>query len=103
MKAQREMLGGVKRGDRVVTGGGVIGLVTKVICDSELQVELAEGVRVRIIKPTITDILTAANRCAARGMGRGRQADAAGQGAVPRAQEPSRLPVRRQKVAANDG
>ena len=58
VKAQREMLSGVKRGDRVVTGGGIIGLVTKVIGDNELQVELAEGVRVRIIKQTITDILT---------------------------------------------
>ena len=58
MKQQREMLSGVKRGDRVVTGGGIIGLVTKVIGDNELQVELAEGVRVRIIKGTITDILT---------------------------------------------
>lgn len=58
VKAQREMLGGVKRGDRVVTGGGIIGLVTKVISDNELQVELAEGVRVRIIKQTITDIVT---------------------------------------------
>ena len=58
MKQQREMLAGVKRGDRVVTGGGIIGLVTKVISDNELQVELAEGVRVRIVKQTITDIVT---------------------------------------------
>ena len=58
MKQQREMLAGVKRGDRVVTGGGIIGLVTKVIGDNELQVELADGVRVRIIKGTITDIIT---------------------------------------------
>ena len=58
VKSQREMLGGVKRGDRVVTGGGIIGLVTKVIGDNELQVELADGVRVRIIKSTITDIIT---------------------------------------------
>lgn len=58
MKQQREMLAGVKRGDRVVTGGGIIGLVTKVIGDNELQIELAEGVRVRIIKGTITDIIT---------------------------------------------
>src|SRR5262245_43101061 len=57
MKAQREMLAGVKRGDRIVTGGGIIGLVTKVISDEELQVELAEGVRVRILKHTITNIL----------------------------------------------
>ena len=40
------------------TGGGIIGLVTKVISDNEVQVELAEGVRVRIIKQTITDIVT---------------------------------------------
>jgi preprotein translocase subunit YajC len=58
VRAQREMLSGVKRGDRVVTGGGIIGLVTKVIGVNELQVELADGVRVRIIKSTITDILT---------------------------------------------
>ncbi|MBP6767043.1 MAG: preprotein translocase subunit YajC [Reyranella sp.] len=58
VRAQREMLAGVKRGDRVVTGGGIIGLVTKVISDNEVQVELADGVRVRIIKQTITDILT---------------------------------------------
>jgi preprotein translocase subunit YajC len=57
VRAQREMLAGVKRGDRVVTGGGIIGLVTKVISDNEVQVELAEGVRVRIIKQTITDIV----------------------------------------------
>src|SRR6476619_5850153 len=58
MKQQREMRAGVKRGDRVVTGGGIIGLVTKVISDNEIQVELAEGVRVRIIKQTITDIVS---------------------------------------------
>lgn len=56
-KQHREMLSGVKRGDRVVTGGGIIGLVTKVISDSEVQVELTEGVRVRVLKPTITDII----------------------------------------------
>lgn len=65
MRQQREMLAGVKRGDRVVTGGGIIGLVTKVIGENELQVELAEGVRVRIIKQTITDIVTRGELCAA--------------------------------------
>src|SRR5260370_17650326 len=57
-KAQREMLGGVKRGDRVVTGGGIIGLVTKVISDSELHVQLAVGVRHPIINPPITHTIT---------------------------------------------
>jgi preprotein translocase subunit YajC len=58
MKAHREMLSGVKRGDRVVTGGGIIGLVIKVIGDNEVQIEIAEGVRVRVLKQTITDIVT---------------------------------------------
>jgi len=57
VKAQREMLSGVKRGDRVVTGGGIIGLVTKVISDNELQIEIAEGVRVRLLKQSISEIL----------------------------------------------
>ena len=58
MKDHRALIAGVRRGDRVVTGGGIIGLVTKVISDNELQVELAEGVRVRVLKQTITDIIT---------------------------------------------
>ena len=72
------MLGGVKRGDRVVTGGGIIGLVTKVIGDNELQVELAEGVRVRIIKAD-HHRHHHPRRIGARrqGVRRGRQADAA--------------------------
>ena len=57
VKAQREMLSGVKRGDRVVTNGGIVGLVTKVISDNELQVEIAEGVRVRLLKQSISEIL----------------------------------------------
>ena len=103
VKAQREMLAGVKRGDRVVTGGGIIGLVTKVISDSELQVELAEGVRVRIIKQTITDILTRGE--SVRGA---KESDDDDKPMLPppargaRAQEPAGEPVRRQKVAAKD-
>ena len=56
-REHREMLGGVKRGDRVVTGGGIIGLVTKVIGDNEIQVEIADGVRVRVAKSTLANIL----------------------------------------------
>jgi preprotein translocase subunit YajC len=57
-REHREMLAGVKRGDRVITGGGIIGLVTKVIGDNEVQVEIADGVRVRVAKSTISNILT---------------------------------------------
>jgi preprotein translocase subunit YajC len=55
-KQHREMLNQVRRGDRVVTGG-IIGTVSKVVNDSEIQVEIAEGVRVRVLRATITDIL----------------------------------------------
>ncbi|WP_342776863.1 preprotein translocase subunit YajC [Hankyongella ginsenosidimutans] len=57
MKAHREMISSVKRGDTVVTAGGLIGKVTRVQ-DDEVQVELAENVRVRAVKSTLADIRT---------------------------------------------
>jgi preprotein translocase subunit YajC len=56
-KQHQEMLGKVKRGDRVVTGGGIIGTVTDAKDAAELQVEIAPGVRVRVLRATITDVL----------------------------------------------
>ena len=56
MKKHKELIAGVRRGDRVVTGGGIVGVVTKVVDDKEVQVEIADGVRVRVIKSTLTDI-----------------------------------------------
>lgn len=57
MKVHREMISAVRRGDRVVTGGGMIGQVVKVINDAEVDVQIAEGVKVRMIKSTITDVI----------------------------------------------
>src|SRR3546814_16318764 len=51
------MLAAVRRGNRVVTGGGIIGTVAKVGPDDELSVEIAEGVRVKIVRSTITSVL----------------------------------------------
>ncbi len=56
-KAHRAMLDAVKRGDEVVTGGGLIGRVTKV-ADAELEVEVASGVRLRVLKGTLSDVRT---------------------------------------------
>src|SRR5260221_3462692 len=56
-KQHKEMLGQMRRGDRVVTGGGIIGTVVKVVNDSEVQIEIADGVRVRALRATVTDIL----------------------------------------------
>lgn len=57
-KEHREMIAAIRRGDIVVTAGGLIGKVVKVVGDSELQVELAEGVRVRALKATIAEVRT---------------------------------------------
>lgn len=63
MKAHRALVSSVRRGDRVVTQGGILGTVTKVLGDTEVQVEIAEGVRVRVMKHTLTDVV---NRSDAR-------------------------------------
>lgn len=57
MKAHREMISAVRRGDRIVTGGGMIGQVVKVISDAEVDVQIADGVKVRMLKSAITDVI----------------------------------------------
>ena len=58
MKEHKAMLEAVRRGDRVVTNGGIIGLVTKVMeTERELQVEIADGVRVRVLRDMISSVL----------------------------------------------
>ena len=56
MKAHQARIGAVKKGDRVVTGGGLIGRVTKV-GDHEVEIELGQGVKVTAVKSTLTDIV----------------------------------------------
>ena len=58
LKQHRDMITSIRRGDTVVTAGGMVGKVTKVIGDAELQVELAEGVRVRVVRSTIAEVRT---------------------------------------------
>ena len=57
MKEHRATVANLRRGDRVVTGGGLIGAVTRVINEAEVQVEIADGVRVRVLRHTITSVL----------------------------------------------
>jgi preprotein translocase subunit YajC len=56
MKQHKQMIEAVKRGDTVVTSGGLIGKVTKVKDDGELMVEIAEDVQVRVLKSTLSDV-----------------------------------------------
>ena len=55
-KQQREKIAGVKKGDQVVTAGGIVGKVTKVD-DNYAEIEIAQGVKVKAVKSTIGDII----------------------------------------------
>ncbi len=52
------MIKAVRRGDTVVTTGGILGRVTKVTDDPEIEVEIAEGVRVKLIRTMIAEVRT---------------------------------------------
>ena len=56
VKAHQEMVKNVRRGDTVVTSGGLVGKVTKVIDDDQLEVEIAEGIRVRQVRAMVSDV-----------------------------------------------
>ena len=57
-KVHREMLGAISRGDRVITGGGIMGKVTKVVNDQELAVEIAEGIKVRVQRSMVAGVIS---------------------------------------------
>jgi preprotein translocase subunit YajC len=65
-KEMRRMLSALKRGDRVVTGGGIIGSVNRVTSPEEVEVDIAQGVRVRVLRSTITSVLAKTDPGAAR-------------------------------------
>ena len=58
MKEHQQMVENLRRGDMVVTQGGLIGKVAKVKEENEIEVELAEGVKVRVVKSTIAQVLS---------------------------------------------
>lgn len=55
-KKRQDVLSSVRRGDQVVLGGGLVGKVTKVIDDSEVEVEIADGVKVRAVRSYIVEV-----------------------------------------------
>ncbi len=56
VKTHQQMVESVRRGDTVVTAGGLIGKVAKVKDDGELMVEIADNVQVRVLKSTLTEV-----------------------------------------------
>ncbi|WP_108483248.1 preprotein translocase subunit YajC [Oceaniglobus ichthyenteri] len=57
LKNHQKMVADLRRGDQIVTAGGLIGKVSKVKDDSEVEVELAEGIKVRVVRATISQVL----------------------------------------------
>jgi preprotein translocase subunit YajC len=57
MKDHRAMVEALRRGDQVVTSGGIVAKVSKVQEDGMVEVEIAEGVKVKVVKHTITQVL----------------------------------------------
>ena len=55
MKQHQAMIGAVKKNDVAVTGGGIVGKVTRVD-DAEVELEIAQGVRVKVLKGTLSDV-----------------------------------------------
>jgi preprotein translocase subunit YajC len=58
MRAHQEMIKAVQRGDTVITAGGLIAKVIRVIDDNELDIELSDGVRARLLRRMISDVRT---------------------------------------------
>lgn len=56
MKERASMLEAVRRNDTVVTGGGIVGKVSKVIDDNELEVEIAQGTKIRVMRSMLADV-----------------------------------------------
>ena len=57
LKTHQAMVEALRRGDQVVTAGGLIGKVSKVKDDGEVEVEIASDVKVRVVKSTIAQVL----------------------------------------------
>ena len=55
-KQHQEMVKNVRRGDTVVTNGGLIGKITKVVDDDQIEVEVADGVRIRQMRSMVADV-----------------------------------------------
>ncbi|NBR89212.1 MAG: preprotein translocase subunit YajC [Rhodobacteraceae bacterium] len=58
MKDHQAMVAALRRGDMVVTQGGIIGKVSKLKDDNEIEIEIAENTRVRVVRATIAQVLS---------------------------------------------
>ncbi len=57
VKEHQAMIAAVRRGDQVITGGGIVGKVTKVLDDNEVELEIAKDVKVKVMKHTLSQVI----------------------------------------------
>ena len=56
LKEHQSMLGAIRRGDAIVTSGGIVGKVTKVQENEDLEVEISQGVKVKLVRSMVQDV-----------------------------------------------
>lgn len=81
MKQHKEMLSNIRRGDRIVTNGGIVGQVSKV-GDTELDVEIAQGVKVKVMRDMVSTVLAKTEPVSGGKGGDGGKADEKAEGAT---------------------
>jgi preprotein translocase subunit YajC len=86
-KQHKSMLEALRRGDRVVTGGGILATVARVVNADEVELDIASNVRVRVVRSTITSVLSKPDSTAAREAARDRDAERDSAPARERAKE----------------
>tara|TARA_R110002110_G_scaffold2858_4_gene14379 strand:- start:522 stop:971 length:450 start_codon:yes stop_codon:yes gene_type:complete len=74
-KEHREVLANLRRGDRIVTNGGLIGTITRVPNDGELIVEIADGVKVRVLRGMVAESLSKSDPAPAKSKGKDKDQD----------------------------
>ena len=84
-KQHKEQLSQLRRGDSIVTSGGIIGTIARVVSDDELLVDIAENVRVRVVRSTITTV-NAKSEAPASGSGNGSKDESDPKATKPRKQ-----------------
>lgn len=74
-KQHREVLSNLRRGDRIVTNGGLLGTITRVPNDTELMVEIADGVKVRVLRGMVAESLSKSDPAPAKSKDKGKDKD----------------------------
>ena len=105
------MVEALRRGDRVLTAGGIYGTVSRVVSDSEIEVEISDGVKVRMLRGTVQEVVAKNEPVDRGGQGQGQEEGRAGgrerppprrvrPAAATRAARPARRRTRRRATSA---